>query len=217
MVKDTFNTYAARYDAWYESEAGKSIFTMEVDCLKLFLLKHGRPYLEIGVGSGRFAQALGIEYGVDPAPAMLCLAETRGIRVVEGYGEKLPFPDKFFGGVLIAFTLEAVDEPDKVLREARRVLMPQGGLVMGLLLKGSPWTDYYEGEAKKGHTIYSKVRFFSRDEIENLLQKSGFGMVQYRSTLFQPPGKSTYQHETPVLGYSESAGFVAIGCSKQAI
>jgi ubiquinone/menaquinone biosynthesis C-methylase UbiE len=217
MLDKTFDAYADRYDAWYETEAGKAIFAMEVDCVKPFLLGYGRPYLEIGVGSGRFAQALGVEYGLDPAPAMLHIAEARGMRVVEGYGEKLPFPDKFFGGVLIVFTLEAVDEPDKVLREAWRVLVPEGGLVMGMLLKGSPWVAFYEAEAEAGHSIYSKVRFFSSKEIESMLQESGFGVVEYRRTLFQPPGQSTYQHESSVFGYLQSAGFVAISCSKQAV
>ena len=47
---------------------------MEVDCLKPLFHEHKRPYLEIGVGSGRFAQALGIEYGVDTSPALLEIA-----------------------------------------------------------------------------------------------------------------------------------------------
>ncbi len=217
MVRKTFNDYADRYDAWYETEAGKTTFAMEVDCLKPFLHRYSHPYLEIGVGSGRFAQALGVEYGLDPAPAMLRIAATRGIKVIGGYGEKLPFHDIFFGGVLIVFALEAVDEPDKVLREAWRVLSPQGGLVMGLLLKGSPWVEFYEAKAKGGRSIYSRVRFFSKRGIESILQKAGFNIVQYQSTLFQPPGQITYQHETSVSGYFKSAGFVAINCYKNKI
>jgi len=47
MIDKTFDAYADRYDAWYETEAGKVIFEMEVDCIKPFLLGYGRPYLEI--------------------------------------------------------------------------------------------------------------------------------------------------------------------------
>ncbi len=70
MPYRVFDSHASEYDAWYDTEASKNIFAMEVDCLKPFLHRYKRPYLEIGAGSGRFAQALEIEYGVEPAPAM---------------------------------------------------------------------------------------------------------------------------------------------------
>ena len=79
MQDDVFDAHADKYDAWYDSEAGSAIFAMEVDCLKPLLHKYNKPYLEIGVGSGRFAQVLGIGYGVDPSVVPLHMAESRGI------------------------------------------------------------------------------------------------------------------------------------------
>lgn len=58
------------------------------------------PSLEIGVGTGRFAEALGIEYGVDVSGRVLELAKRRGITVVEGSGENLPFRDESFAPYL---------------------------------------------------------------------------------------------------------------------
>jgi len=210
MSYRVFDRHAAQYDAWYDTPAGKTLLQMEVACLKPFLQQHRRPWLEVGVGTGRFAEALGIEYGIDPAPAMGLLAKARGVRVVTGFGEKLPFPDASFGAVLIAFALEDVAQPTVVLREARRVLAPGGGLIIGLLLKGSPWADFYETEAKEGHTFLSKVRFFSRNELETMLWQSGLSVVEYRTTLFQAPGKITYEPELPSEGYLQSGGFVAV-------
>ena len=215
MSYEVFDNHASEYDAWYDTEAGKAIFAMEVDCLKPILHKFGRPYLEVGVGSGRFAEVLGIEYGIDPARAMLQIAKARGVKVTEATGEKLPFPDKMFGGLLIAFTLCFLDEPLKALQEARRVLQPEGGLVLGLILRDSPWGEFYTNKGKEGHPIYSKARFLSKAEIENLLQVSGFKVLEYRSTLFQPPGQSSYHPENPVDYYLESAGFVGIGSRRQ--
>ena len=111
MQNNIFNAQADGYDAWYDTELGKSIFTMEVDCLKPLLHRHKRPYLEIGVGSGQFAQALGVEYGVDPSLALLSKAQYRGIRTLKNTGEKLPFVDELIGRVLIALTLCFVDDP----------------------------------------------------------------------------------------------------------
>ena len=113
MSYEVFNRHASEYDAWYDTEAGKAIFDMELDCLKPLLHRYSKPYLKVGVGSGRFAQALEIELGVEPAPALARLAKTRGIKVIETTGEELPFPNKMFGGLLMAFTLCFVDNPQK--------------------------------------------------------------------------------------------------------
>ena len=94
MSYQVFDSRASEYDAWYDTKAGKAIFAMEVDCLKPLLHRYSRPYLEVGVGSGRFAQALEIEYGVEPAPAMVYMAKARGVKVTEATGEELPFPSR---------------------------------------------------------------------------------------------------------------------------
>jgi ubiquinone/menaquinone biosynthesis C-methylase UbiE len=214
MLYEVFDNYASEYDAWYDTEVGKAIFTMEVDCLKPLLHRFGRPYLEIGVGSGRFAEALGIEYGTDPALAMVQMAKARGVKVTEATGEELPFPDKIFGGLLIAFTICFLDNPQKVLQEAWRVLQPEGGLVLGLIPRDSPWGEFYIKKGKEGHPIYSKARFFSKVEVEDLLQQSGFEVVEYRSTLFQSPGQKNYRYESSVSGYQRSAGFIVVVNSK---
>lgn len=211
LADGQFDTYAAHYDAWYETEVGRPIFASEVACLRPFLDRHPGPSLEIGVGSGRFAQALAVEYGVDPAPSPLRLAGARGIRVVQARGESLPFPNEVFGEVLIALTLCFVGDPAGVLEESRRVLRPGGGLVLGLVLKESPWAEFYARKGSEGHPIYSQAQFFAKSDVEALLHSAGFEAFEYRSCLFQPPGLTRYVPEEPFPGYRRSAGFVAAG------
>ena len=64
MKTDTspFDELAAEYDAWFDKE-GSHIFFNEVKAFQGVLPDLPKPWLEIGVGSGRFAQALGIETG----------------------------------------------------------------------------------------------------------------------------------------------------------
>jgi ubiquinone/menaquinone biosynthesis C-methylase UbiE len=216
MPYQVFDAHADKYDAWYDTKVGKAIFAVEVDCLKPLIHRLNRPYLEVGLGSGRFAQALSVEYGVDPTLAMLRMAKARGIQVAKATGEELPFPDRMFGGVLIALTLCFVNDPRRVLQEVWKVLQPKGGLVLGFIPQASPWADFYASKGKEGHPIYSKARFFSKGEMEDLLQLSGFKVLDYCSTLFQPPGQDRYHPERQVFGYRKSAGFVAIGSRKQA-
>lgn len=210
MTGGYFDAHAAQYDAWYDSEVGRLIFATEVACLRPFIHRHPGPGLEIGVGSGRFAQALDIEYGVDPSIALLRMARARGIRAVMAKGEDLPFPDEVFEEVLLALTLCFVREPARVLEESRRVLRPGGGLILGLILRESPWADFYARRGREGHPIYSQTTFSTRNEVEALLRSSGFEALEYRSCLFQPPGLSRYLPEEPVAGYDRSAGFVVL-------
>lgn len=209
-----FDTRAAEYDAWYETELGKSIFAMEVECLKPFLEACQRPHLEIGAGSGRFTAALKVEYGLDPAPGLLRIAASRDIQVVRAIGEKVPFASRSFGGILLAFTLCFVDDPLAVLLEARRLLLPGGALVLGLVPGDGAWADYYRQRGLEGHPIYSHARFYGKEEIESLLASSGFNLISYRSTLLQRPGQDSYDFEIPQRGYRACAGFVAVTASQ---
>lgn len=215
MSYQVFNSHASEYDAWYDTEVGKAIFAMEMDCLNPLLHRYTKPFLEVGVGSGRFAQSLGIEYRVEPAPALARMAIAKGIKVTEATGEGLPFPNKMFGALLMAFTLCFLDNPQKALEEAWRVLQPEGGLVLGLILRDSLWGEFYGRKGREGHIIYSKAKLFSKEEVENLLEICGFKVLDYHSTLIQPSGQSTYYPESPVSGCGQSAGFVVVNSQKQ--
>jgi SAM-dependent methyltransferase len=99
-----FDAFAAAYDAWFEEE-GRLPFDIEVEALRPLLPLLPKPWLEVGVGSGRFAQALGIGLGLDPSVRLLELARNRGIEVVLGKGERTPFRDESFGTVFLIVTV----------------------------------------------------------------------------------------------------------------
>lgn len=94
----------------------------------------GARVLDVGCGNGGlllpFAGARHRCWGLDVTlhPE---LAETAGaagvpLQQVRGRGEALPFPDGAFDLVLLAETLEHVEEPRAVGREVARVLRPGG-------------------------------------------------------------------------------------------
>lgn len=186
---ELFDRLADRYDAWYERPPGSTIFPLEVGCLKLLLEGLPRPWLEVGVGTGRFASVLGVEFGVDPAVRPLLAARRRGVRVVRARGERLPFRDRSFGAVLLVVTLCFVEDPFAVLQESRRVLRPDGAVVTGTVFADSPWGRYYLQQAAAGHPFYSAARFLTREELRTLLLRAGLFPVRFSSTLRQGPGE----------------------------
>jgi SAM-dependent methyltransferase len=206
---DAFDQQAVRYDAWYDAPPGSVAFREEVDALRPLLARLPRPWLEVGVGSGRFAAELGAAFGVDPAPGALALAAGRGVRAVLARGERLPFPDANFGAVLFVTALCFVGDPLSALLEARRVLRPEGAIVLGLIPREGPWGRHYERLAREGNAYYRRARFFSRAEVAALLAAAGLRQLSVRSTLFWPPTGGPVGGETRE-GYSAAAGFAAL-------
>ena len=76
--KAIFDPLASKYDAWFDSE-GKFTFETEVRAFREVTPRLPEPWLEIGVGSGRFAQALGIKTGIDPSARRLEMVRNRGV------------------------------------------------------------------------------------------------------------------------------------------
>jgi len=90
MKSEPFERYHERYDDWFDRH--EELYESELKAVRELLPSKGKG-IEIGVGSGRFAYPLSIGFGLDPSEEMLRLADERGIEVVRGLGEKIPFRD----------------------------------------------------------------------------------------------------------------------------
>jgi len=209
-----FDDLAAEYDAWFDKE-GSLIFFIEAQAFRALLPSLPRPWLEIGVGSGRFAQALGIETGIDPSTKLIEIAKSRGINAYIGQGERTLFDDESFGTVFLIVTLCFLEHPLEVLREANRILAPGGKLVLGLVLKESPWGRFYQAKKIQGHRFYRFATFYSYGEVASLITRAGLTSEKTVSTLFQRPGE-VHHTENPREGYSPDAGFTIIAAAKLA-
>lgn len=189
MENAPFDDWAEKYDSWYDSK-GKLPFAIELAALRPLLADLPQPYLEVGVGTGRFAQTLGIKMGVDPSAELLEFARRRGIEVMQASGENLPFPDGSFGTVFLLTTWEFLKEPERVLKEICRVLKSEGMLVNGYLDRDGKWGKSYIEKAKAGHPVFRLARFYYYDEVVALTQQAGFKIVRTVSTLFQGPDET---------------------------
>ncbi|HWQ37600.1 MAG TPA: methyltransferase domain-containing protein [Burkholderiales bacterium] len=95
-------------------------------------VRAGKSLLDVASGPGHLAGAAqergAMVTGIDFSSAMVTEASRRYPRVVfcEGLAGRLPFADRSFDAVTIAFGLLHFPDPDKALAEAQRVLRPQG-------------------------------------------------------------------------------------------
>lgn|SRR5262249_1341780 len=94
--------------------------------------------LEIGFGSGRnlpyYNAAVDEVVGVDVSSEMLALAapavagSSHKLTLLAHTAERLPFEDHTFDTIIVTWSLCSIPDPTAALREARRVLKPQGQL-----------------------------------------------------------------------------------------
>jgi len=210
-----FDDLASAYDAWFDIE-GKPVFAIEVLAFQEVLPSLPKPWLEVGVGSGRFAQALGIETGIDPSIKLIEMARRRGVTAFLGRGEQEMFDEESFGTVFLIVTLCFLDSPLDVLKEANRILIPGGKIVLGLVLKESPWGQFYLAQKAQGHRFYRYATFYTYDESLKLLEQAGFSTEKVVSMLFQKPDK--VQHvEKFKKGYFPDAGFTITVAGKREV
>jgi len=206
-LETPFDPLAESYDSWYDSEIGSKIFELELRTLRK--IRFPGPSLEIGVGTGRFAEKLGIEVGVDVSKRMLRIARRRGIEVILADAHNLPFREKSFKTSYFITSLCFLNA-ERALREASRV---SENLVLGIIPRESPIGKIYAEKGKKGHPIYSHARFLSAEEVKELLRKSGFRIIEAFSTLFFS-SDSDFEDEVRE-GIHPSASFIVIFSSLQ--
>lgn len=179
---EPFVHHHRRYDEWFERHS--AAYLSELLAVRTLLPWSGRG-LEIGVGTGRFAAPLGVGFGIDPAAEMLGYARVRGVCVACAVAEALPFADAAFDYALIVTTICFVDDAAAMLREAARVLRPDGELVIGLIDRDSPLgREYLAHQAE--NVFYREATFYSAAEVETLLRETGFGERVWLQTLSVP-------------------------------
>jgi len=207
-----FNELALEYDAWFDKE-GSRIFFIEVKAFQGILPNLPKPWLEVGVGSGRFAQALGIKMGIDPSAKLLAMARMRGVTGFLVKGEDQFFDEETFGTIFLIVTLCFVDSPIAVLSEAQRILKTGGKIVLGLVLRDSPWGRFYSMKKEQGHRFYKHATFYSYQEVTELLEHTCFAVEKVVSTLFQKPNEVEVM-EPPREGFFSNAGFAIVVARK---
>jgi len=177
-----FEHYFYEYENWFSEN--EFAYLSELIAVKRMLPLETKG-IEIGVGSGRFAEPLNIKLGIDPSQKMVELAAKKGINVIKGIAEELSVKNDTFDFVLMVTTICFLDDVESSLREVYRILKPSGCFIVGFVAKDSIIGKHYQAH-KNESLFYREARFFSVNEILKYLKKQGFHDFEFIQTIFQP-------------------------------
>jgi SAM-dependent methyltransferase len=203
-----FQRYAGQYENWFSEHWWA--YVAELRAVKALLPENGRG-LEIGVGTGRFAEPLGIQTGLEPSSRMREIARKRGIKVLAGVAEDLPFGDGVFDLALMVMTVCFLDDIHKAFKEANRVLTNGGFFIAGIVDRnntiGQMYLKYHDESV-----FYRLANFLSADEVVKIMRQAGFIDFEFSQTIFRSLAE-TKEDEPIRTGYGEGS-FVAIRSRK---
>jgi ubiquinone/menaquinone biosynthesis C-methylase UbiE len=206
MNVEPFEQYMGKYEEWFERN--KFAYKAELQAVRLLLPKSGTG-MEIGVGTGRFAAPLGIRIGVEPAKAMRKVAQERGLEVIDGVAETLPFQGEQFDFALMVTTLCFVDDVELAFHEAWRIIKPGGCFINGFVDRTSFLGKIYQ-RYKDQNVFYKVAHFYSVDEVIFYLEKARFRHFSFTQTVFHNLDEIT-EPEPVKQGYGEGAFVVVRG------
>jgi ubiquinone/menaquinone biosynthesis C-methylase UbiE len=168
-----FDEYANDYDHWFDEH--DDVYQAQQQMLRAAIPDQGHG-LEVGVGSGRFAVPFDIHCGIDPSRELIRIAKRRGIEVVRGEGEHLPYRTSSFDYVLMMTVICFLDDVIAVFREVNRVLRPGGILVVGFIEKGGKIYQLYQHESTKGRFLRF-AKFRAVGDVDRFFRDAGFAQV----------------------------------------
>ena len=105
--------------------------------------------------------------------------------------EQLPVAGDFIDAVILPHALDFSSDPRQVLREAERVLIPEGKVI---ITGFNPWSLWGLWRAMPGASrkLPWKGHFLSFSQVEDWLSLLGFDVEQAQTLLFRPPWKRAF-------------------------
>ncbi|MFB6082839.1 MAG: class I SAM-dependent methyltransferase [Halorientalis sp.] len=203
-----FEEHTDRYDRWFESHG--AAYESELAAVRDALPSVApEAAVEIGVGSGQFAAPLDIGLGVDPSPAMLARARERGVTPIRGVAEAVPLRDDSVSAALLVTTICFVDDVDRALAEAHRVLAPGGTLAIGFVARESPLGKRYR-EQRDSNPFYGDATFVAVPDLLDAMGAAGFADLGAVQTLFEDP-ESMDEPDPVAAGWGDGSFVVVSG------
>jgi len=157
--------------------------------------------LDVATGTGlaafELARRVGVVDGVDFSPEMIAIARRKAadmdvanVRFGVQSAYELLFPDCAFDAVVIANAVHSMESPQRALAEARRVLKPNGVLVVPTPCHGENEETLAQIQ-KIMESGFKDYQLFSGDRLAEMVTRCGFRVT----------GRDTIQWVFPETGF----------------
>ena len=209
-VRRVFDSVASRYDLMNDVMSLGLHRVWKAIAIAQAQIREGQSLLDVASGTGDLALAFAQRVG--PAGSVVMtdinaqmLARGRDRLIDAGYpvpavvcdAEHLPFPDKTFDRVMVAFGLRNMTHKDRALTEMHRVLKPQGKLLVlefseviaplrrlydHYSFKVLPWLGQkIANDAESYAYLAESIRMHPGPEaLKEMMHSAGFGVVRFQ-------------------------------------
>jgi ubiquinone/menaquinone biosynthesis C-methylase UbiE len=191
-------------DNWYENPLGRLYLQRVIAKLNELLNNEEKDVyaLDAGCGSGHYSLFLAENgyraIGVDKSEVLVSKAYKKSksfskrVNFLVADISSLPFPSNFFKLIICFNVIEFVPNREKAIGELKRVLAPDGLLLLGVCNKNSIWGLLKMiGRPFRNNDPFFKGCFFSRGDLIELADKAGFELRQIKDEIYFPPIKNT--------------------------
>lgn len=176
---------AATLDAFYQSRLGKSAAALMSermtalwgDCKDQHVLGLGYPSPLLPLWQADAISCIG---AVPAEIGAVRLGTDRGQALCLTPEDRLPFPEGLFDRVFLLHALEEADSPRQLLREAWRVLAPEGRIVIAVTNRRSMWSL---AESKP----FGHGRPWTRRQLVRFVNDSLFQITASTTAVHMPP------------------------------
>ncbi|MBI3752513.1 MAG: class I SAM-dependent methyltransferase [Deltaproteobacteria bacterium] len=216
------------YDAWYETPLGSLCDRLEKEAI-FALFKPKGIVLDVGCGTGNYSlelaqqgiKVIGIDSSFDMTAFAKMKAETLGLHLnfIVGNVEAMPFKNDVFDGALSITILCFASNTEMTVDEIKRVVKPEGDVVLGELNKLSYWAALRRVKALFKKSSYRRASFFSSRKLKRLLEEAEFKDLKWSSCIYFPPinlkwflkGYSFFESAGKILFPRNGAFVVTVG------
>jgi len=161
--------------------------------------------LEVGIGSGlnllHYSSAVTHVHGIDPSPELLSMARGKidGLNYAVEFlcesAEQLNLECESIDTVVSTWTLCSIQNPEKALREMKRVLKPGGNFLF--IEHGASPDPRVAAWQRRINPIWSRIAGGCNvtRRIDDLIKSAGFNIAQLQTTYLPGPRPMTYTYE----------------------
>lgn len=178
-------------NSWYD---GKDKIEKRYPVILKMIGSHNKV-LDVGCGTGFLSLLMKNQdndvYGIDISEVALRKAELKGIKVKrEDVENTLPFDDNIFDIVICSEVIEHLFNPMYLLEEIRRVLKPDGYIVLStpnvayFLRRIALLFGKFPEEVKWARTSntneWEHIRFFTFTSLIRVIESTGFSLIEIK-------------------------------------